>query len=174
LFFGFALTRVEATRRAALLGLCQGLADTMVVIVHWVLWAAPLGVFALVLVVCATAGAGVLGALVGYIALLCGMYLAVTLLLYPVAVLFGGESLRRFAAGVLPAQVVAASTQSSLASLPAMLEGARERLGHPRGVVALVLPMAVSLFRITSPIQYLGAASFIAWIYGIDIGAMQM
>jgi len=144
------------------------------VIVHWVLWAAPLGVFALVLAVCARAGAGVLSALGWYIALLCAMYIAVTLLLYPVAVVFGGVHLRRFAAGLLPAQVVAASTQSSLASLPAMVESARDRLGQPRAVVALVLPMAVSLFRITSPIQYIGAASFVAWIYGIDVPAAQI
>ena len=35
----------------------------MIVIVRWVLWAAPLGVFALVLAVCARVGLGMLGAL---------------------------------------------------------------------------------------------------------------
>src|SRR5690606_16110352 len=33
---------------------------------------------------------------------------------------------------------------------------------------SLVLPMAVSLFRITSPIQYMATACFIAWAFGID------
>ncbi len=171
LFFGFALTRIETQRRARMVEFFQTLADTMIVIVQWVLWAAPLGVFALILAVCARAGASVLSALGWYVALLCAMYIAVTLMLYPVAVIFGGERLRRFAVGILPAQIVAASTQSSLASLPAMVESARDRLGHPRAVAALVLPMAVSLFRITSPIQYLGAASFVAWIHGIDVSA---
>ncbi|MBO9663772.1 cation:dicarboxylase symporter family transporter [Dokdonella sp.] len=174
LFFGFALTRIEASRRARMIELFQSLADTMIVIVRWVLWAAPLGVFALVLAVCARAGHGVLGALGGYIAMQCTMYLLATVLLYPVAVVFGGESLRRFAAGLLPAQVVAASTQSSLASLPAMLDSATSRLGHPRPVAALVLPMAVSLFRLTSPMQYIGSAVFVAWIYGIDVPPAQL
>ena len=169
LFFGFALTRIEAARRARMVEFFQTIADTMIVIVRWVLWAAPLGVFALVLAVCARAGSGVISALGWYIALQCSMYIAITLMLYPVAVLFGGERLRQFAAGILPAQIVAASTQSSLASLPAMVESARMRLGHPPAVAALVLPMAVSLFRITSPMQYLGAAAFVAWIYGIDV-----
>ena len=159
LFFGFALTRIEVQRRALLIEFFQGIADIMIVIVRWVLWAAPLGVFALILAVCAKAGSSVLSALGWYVGLLCTMYIAVTLLLYPIAVIFGGQNLRRFASGILPAQVVAASTQSSLASLPAMVESARDRLGHPRAVAALVLPMAVSLFRITSPIQYIGAAS---------------
>ena len=70
--------------------------------------------------------------------------------------------------------MVAASTQSSLASLPAMLESARERLGLPRAVAALVLPMAVTLFRITSPVQYIVAAAFVAWAYGIELTALQL
>ena len=55
-----------------------------------------------------------------------------------------------------------------------MIESARGRLDHPPAVAALVLPMAVSLFRITSPVQYIGAASFIAWIHGIDVPAAQL
>ena len=174
LFFGFALTRIAADRRARMLELLQGLADAMIVIVRWVLWAAPAGVFALVLAVCATAGSSIVSALGWYIALQCTMYLTITALLYPTVVVFGGESLRRFASGILPAQVVAASTQSSLASLPAMIDSARSRLGHPTASVALVLPLAVSLFRITSPMQYLGAASFVAWIHGVDVATVQV
>ena len=74
---------------------------------------------------------------------------------------WGGERIRSFAAAILPAQVVAASTQSSLASLPAMLEIAQRRLGYSPQITALVLPMAVSLFRINSPVQYVSAAAFL-------------
>ncbi|HZX79313.1 dicarboxylate/amino acid:cation symporter [Lysobacter sp.] len=173
LFFGFALTRIEAGRRARLLELVQGIADVMIVIVHWVLWVAPIGVFALVLAVCARVGHGMIGAFGWYIAILCTMYLCATALMYPIAVIAGRERLHRFATAIAPAQVVAASTQSSLASLPAMIESSRERLGHPLSVTSLVLPMAVSLFRITSPIQYLGVAAFIAWAYGVDLSVAQ-
>jgi len=174
LFFGFALTRIEAGRRARLLELVQSIADVMVVIVRWVLWAAPVGVFALVLAVCARVGHGMIGAFGWYIAILSAMYLCATALMYPIAVIAGGERVRRFAAAIVPAQAVAASTQSSLASLPAMIESSRVRLGHPLSVTSLVLPMAVSLFRITSPMQYIGVASFVAWAYGIDLSAAQM
>jgi proton glutamate symport protein len=174
LFFGFALMRIESQARARVVGFFQAVADAMIVIVRWVLWVAPLGVFALILVVCATAGASMLSALGLYILLQCSLYLSVTLMLYVVARVFAGESLRRFAAGILPAQVIAASTQSSLASLPAMLDSAENRLGYPRATTALVLPMAVSLFRITSPVQYVGVAAFIAWAYGIDLTATQL
>ena len=174
LFFGFALTRIEEERRVALLRVVQGVADTMIVIVHWVLAVAPIGVFALALAVTATVGHSVLTALGVYIALLIVMYVVVTLLMYPVAMLAGRERLGRFASAIVPAQAIAASTQSSLASLPAMLECARARLGYGVAVPALVLPMAVSLFRITSPVQYISVAAFIAWAYGMPIDTVTM
>ena len=170
LCFAFALTRIDAARRKHIVAFAQAVADAMIVIVHWVLLFGPIGVFALILPVSAEAGAGVLGALGIYILMQCLLYLGITGVLYAVACVGGGESLRRFASAILPAQAVAASTQSSLASLPAMLDVTTKTLGYPTRVTALVLPMAVSLFRITSPIQYLGVATFIAWSFGIELG----
>lgn len=174
LFFGFAVARIQEGRRKLLLEGVQAIADVMIVIVRWVLWAAPVGVFALVLAVCARVGGGMLGAFGTYIGLQVALYLTMTLLLYPVAVFAGREKLRRFASAILPAQTIAASTQSSLASMPAMIESAGTRLGYPLHVTSLVLPMAVSLFRITSPMQYVGVAAFIAWAYGVDLTAAQL
>lgn len=174
LFFGFALTRIEKPRRDLVVDFFQAIADAMIVIVRWVLWAAPVGVFALVLAVCAQSGLSMVSALGVYILLQCVLYLSVTLMMLPVAIFWGGERIRSFAAAILPAQVVAASTQSSLASLPAMLEIAQRRLGYSPQVTALVLPMAVSLFRINSPVQYVSAAAFIAWAYGIDLSVAQL
>ncbi|EIL93449.1 dicarboxylate/amino acid:cation symporter [Rhodanobacter spathiphylli] len=174
LFLGFALTRIESARRAMLVEFFQAIADAMIVIVRWVLWVAPLGVFALILSVCARSGLGMLSALGVYVLVECLLYLSVTVMMLPVALFFGGERLRRFVPALVPAQVVAISTQSSLASLPAMLESADRRLGYPKQVAALVLPMAVSLFRLTSPVQYVTSAVFIAWAYGVDLSTAQL
>jgi Na+/H+-dicarboxylate symporter len=174
LFLGFALTRLAPERRALLVEFFQAIADAMIVIVRWVLWIAPLGVFALILSVCARSGLGMLSALGVYVLVECLLYLSVTVMMLPLAVIFGGERLRRFALALVPAQVVAISTQSSLASLPAMLESADRRLGYPKQVAALVLPMAVSLFRLTSPVQYMTSAVFIAWAYGVDLSTAQL
>lgn len=173
LFFGFALTKIEAHRHERLLELVQAIADVMIIIVRWVLAVAPIGVFALVLAVTAQAGAVTLRALGIYIAMLCVLYLVATAILYPVVRLWTGRSITSFASSIFPAQAVAMSTQSSLASLPAMIEVSDRKLGIPLPMVSLVLPMAVSLFRLTSPIQYIGVAAFVAWSYGIDIGPLQ-
>src|SRR5690606_10638855 len=155
LFFGFALTRIEAAQRTQVVGFFKAVSEAMIVIVRWVLWAAPVGIFALVLSLTARAGLGVLQALGIYVLLECALYVLAVVLLVAVAITVGKRRFGHFMGGLVPVQAVAASTQSSLATLPAMLDSAQNRLGIPARVSGLVLPMAVSLFRITSPIQYI-------------------
>lgn len=174
LFFGFALTRIEASRAARLTEVVQAVADTMIVIVRWVLAVAPIGVFALVFAVTAKTGLDMVSALAIYIAVSIVLYVLATLSMYVVVFVAGRDRVSAFARGIIPAQTVAVSTQSSLASLPAMLQVAAKSLGHPLRVPSLVLPMAVSLFRLTSPVQYIVVASFIAWTQGVHLGPVQM
>jgi Na+/H+-dicarboxylate symporter len=90
------------------------------------------------------------------------------------AVIFGRVSLGRFARAAAPAQVVAFSTQSSLASLPVMVERSVDMLGVKRATAGLVLPLAVAVFRITSPVANLGVAIYCAQLFGIEPSAGQL
>jgi Na+/H+-dicarboxylate symporter len=172
LFFGFALTRIKAEHGKLLGDFFQALVEVMLQIVHWVIWIAPLGVFALAFVVAARSGIAAAGALAHYLVLLVLIQVLLILLLYPLTVLAAGLGLRQFARAVAPAQAVATSTQSSLASLPAMLESA-ERLGIPPQVTGLVLPMAVSLFRITGPAANLAVVLYSASLFGVELSLAQ-
>jgi Na+/H+-dicarboxylate symporter len=174
LFVGFAVTRIESVRRRRLVDFFQAVLDTMMVIVGWILWLAPAGVFALTLPIGARLGVGVLGAVASFVVVTSLTCILITAALYPVAALWGGVSIAGFARAIAPAQTVAFSTQSSLASLPAMLDASQNRLGLPAHVAAVVLPLAVSLFRITSPAAYLVAAAFSAWLYGITLSPVQL
>src|SRR5690606_32769493 len=69
---------------------------------------------------------------------------------------------------------VAISTQSSLASLPAMLAGARTQLALPERVLDISLPLAVSMFRITSPLFNLAIVIFTAHVSGVELDATRM
>ena len=168
--FGFAATRLRADLRRSLSTFFEAVAEAMVVIVHWVLLAAPIGVFALALGVGLRAGLGVAGTLGHYIAIVCLSQLGLILLTYAVAVTFGRISLSRFAQAVAPAQVVAFSTQSSLASLPAMVDRARTALGVRASTAGLVLPLAVAVFRLTSPVANLAVCLYVAQLNGIELG----
>lgn len=167
--FGFATTRLSARLRQPLTVFFEAVAETMIVIVHWVLLAAPVGVFALSLGVGLRAGLGAAGVLGHYIAIVVLALVGLILLTYVVAVLWGRVSLGRFARAAAPAQVVAFSTQSSLACLPVMVERARDRLGVSAATAGLVLPLAVAVFRITSTVANLAVCIYVAHLYGIPL-----
>jgi Na+/H+-dicarboxylate symporter len=165
--FGFAVTRLREDSRDRLVAFFRAAADTMIVIVGWVLWAAPAGVFALAVGVGARAGLGAAGVLAHYIAIVSLTITGVIAIAYVLATTLARVSIGAFAAAIAPAQAVAISTQSSLASLPAMIEAARKSLRTPAQIVDLALPLAVAVFRLTSPVANLAVAFFIAALYGV-------
>ena len=172
--FGFAATRLPVAQRLVLTNFFTAMAEAMVVIVHWVLLLAPIGVFALALGVGRQAGVGAAGLLAQY-AVTVALVIAIAIIAIYVVVAFRSRiGVRAFAVAVAPVQVVAASTQSSLATLPAMIECARERLQVTPRVAHLVLPLAVAVFRYTSPLGNLGVCFFIAAMYGIEPSLLQM
>jgi Na+/H+-dicarboxylate symporter len=173
LILAFAITRLPPGSRSHLTATFQALTEAMLVIIGWVLKLAPIGVFALAFGVGARTGSAAFGALLHYIAMVSAIGFIVLLAAYPVAVAGGRVSLGRFARAVAPAQAVAFSTQSSLASLPAMLE-ASEELGARPATAGIVLPMAVAIFRATSPAMNLAVALYVAHLLGIAIGPGQL
>lgn len=170
--FAFAVTRLPADQRKTLTDFFQAVADAMLVIIGWILWLAPVGVAALAFVVGARAGTGAVGALLHYILIVSAVGATISLIAYPVALIGGRRGLMAFARAVAPAQAVAASTQSSLASLPAMLRGAAT-LGVPVETSGVVLPLAVAVFRVTAPPMNLAVMLYIAHWYGIALTPMQ-
>lgn len=167
-FFGFAASRLNDRLRLPLMTFFEAVGETMIIIVRWVLKAAPIGVFALAMGVGLTSGTSAAGVLLHYIAVISIACTGAGLIFYPLVIIFGKVSLGRFARAAAPAQVVAFSTQSSLASLPVMVERAVDALGVKRATAGLVLPLAVAIFRITSPVANLGVALYCAHLFGIE------
>ncbi len=174
LVFALATTRLPAEKRALVTGFFDAVADAMLVVVRWVLAATPIGVFALAAAMGAELGLGVVGPVAWYVVVLCGMLLACTLLLYPVAALWGRIPLRSFARAAAPGQAMAIATRSSLASLPAMLEGVRAEWGERPATTGFVLPLCVATFKVTTPIADLVGPLFLAQLYGVELSAMQV
>ncbi|WP_426168694.1 dicarboxylate/amino acid:cation symporter [Sandarakinorhabdus sp. DWP1-3-1] len=168
MFMGFALSRIDAPLREALLAVFKGLAQAMLVIVGWVLWLAPIGVFALAIGVGLTAGVGAAGVLLHYMVMVIGACLLGIALAYAAAALAGRLSPLAFGRAALPAQVVAMSTQSSLASLPAMIAAAAP-LGVDRAAAGIVLPLAVSIFRMSSAAANIAVAIYLGHVHGVEL-----
>ena len=171
---GAAATRVPADLRSGLIGFFRGVAGAMLVIVGWVIAVAPVGVFALAIGLAARIGLAAIGVIAWYIVILTGVIILVTVLLYGVAAIGGGVSLSRFARAVAPGQVVAFSARSSLAALPALVEGARRWLVLPLVVTSFVLPLAVSTLRLSTPIMWSITLPFLARLYGVELGYAEL
>jgi proton glutamate symport protein len=169
-----AIARGTPAARAALVGFFQALGDAMLVLVRWVVLVAPIGIFALVLPLSAHAGAALAGAIGFYIVAYSLVSIAMALLFYPVVAIFGGIPVRTFARAVLPPQLIAFSSSSSVASLPALVESAEDALGLPKEVTGFVLPLAISTFKLAGPSSWTVGAVFIGWFYGVPLHAPQL
>lgn len=174
LLFALATTRTAGEDRRALVAFFRALGNAMLVLVRWVLAVAPIGVFALAYVLASRMGAAAAGAIGFFIVVFSLAMILCTLALYPLVSLAAGIPVRQFARAILPAQVVAASARSSLAALPAMLEAADTKLRLATRVSGLVLPLAVSTFKLNSGAGTLLSAAFIARLYGVDLSVAQL
>lgn len=170
-FFAMAVNRLPDEKRLPLAALFQGLSAAMLTFIRWILIGTPVGVFALTYPTALRAGLGAAGMLGAFIVLVSALLLLATLLLYPVTALLGRTPMRTFARAVAPAQLVAISTRSSIASLPALIEGATQHLRLPATATAFVLPLTVAIFKINRTISSTAKLLFLAHVYDVPLSA---
>jgi proton glutamate symport protein len=171
--FALAVGFISETGRRSLVTFFEAVGDALLVVIAWVLWIAPLGVFALALVVGSAAGGSAFAGLGHYIILISVVGILVTLAAYPLAIVLGRIAPVDFVRAMIPPQAVAISTRSSLASLPAMLDAARV-LRIREEVADVSLPIAVALFRATGPAMNVAVPFYVAHWLGIQPTLAQM
>ena len=171
--FAFAISRIGSAERATLSGFFKALGDAMLVVIGWVLALAPIGVFALGYALAIKAGVAAFGGLVHYVLMLSAIGVCTIILGLLLAVFVVGVPLPRFVRAMVPTFAVAISTQSSLASLPAMLKSSEE-LGVDPKKADVVLPLAVALFRFTSPAMNLAVVVYVAWLFNVELTPWEM
>ncbi|WP_028575261.1 dicarboxylate/amino acid:cation symporter [Desulfonatronovibrio hydrogenovorans] len=169
LFLGVAISLV-GKKAEPVKNFFDGFAEVMYKITGIVMQVAPYGVFALIVPVVATNGPAVLlplGKVIGV------MYLAViihALIVYTLVIKgFTKITLPEFYKGILPAQLIAFSTCSSGATLPATIKCTQENLGVSRGTASFVLPLGATINMDGSAIYQGVAALFVAQVYALDL-----
>jgi Na+/H+-dicarboxylate symporter len=166
LALGAALTRLPPESRTPVVAFFRGIADAMLELVRLVLRLAPVGVFALAAPLAARLGVAAAEPLAYYVAVSSGLMTFFTLVvLYPLAMVGGRLSLPRFARAVAPAQAVAFSSRSTMATLPAMMDAAK-RLDLAPAAAPFLVPLAASIFRFGSAVGQTVGVVFAAQLYG--------
>ena len=171
--FALALGAISGAGRQSVVSLFEAVADALLVIIRWVLWIAPLGVFALAFTVGSAAGGSAFTGLGHYVFVISVVGVLVTLAAYPLAVIGGRVPIARFARGMIAPLAVAISTRSSLASLPAMLTASRQ-IGVSEQVADVTLPISVALFRATGPAMNVAVAFYVAHWLALEPSVGQM
>jgi Na+/H+-dicarboxylate symporter len=171
IFFAMAM-RALPERSKAILHLVDDLACVMLKVTHYVMYFAPLAVFAALLATTAKNGLEVIGKLAEFVG---GFYLAL-FILWSVLIALGFYVLRKRCNKLLQLirepLVIAFSTSSSEAAFPKLLE-ALERFGVSTRVAGFVLPLGYS-FNLDGSMMYTTFATiFIAQVYGIDMPLAQ-
>jgi proton glutamate symport protein len=169
-----AIRQLPDDRRQPLHHGFESLAAAMMILVRWLLALTPVGVFALSYALGRETGFEAAGVLGGLVILQCGVMSLCVLLLYPVSALAGRVSLVAFARAVAPAQLIALSTRSSIAALPALVEGGRTHLRLPESATSFVLPLTVSVFKLNRTISACSKLLFLAYVYGVPLSAAKM
>jgi proton glutamate symport protein len=171
--FALGASRIADEQRRTLVRFFQAVDAAISLLLAWIVALSPYGVFALCLGLAMKVGAGIVSAL-GYYVLVASIALILcTAALYIVVALGARISPRRFAQACAPAQIVALSTHSSAASLPAMIEGAGQ-LDLPPAATGFILPLSLAVFKYSSPVWFIVATCFVSRLYGIPIEPSRM
>jgi Na+/H+-dicarboxylate symporter len=167
--FALGASRIPRTLREPLVNLFRAVDAAISVLLHWIVALAPYGVFALGLGLAMRVGAGIVTALAYYIVVSSVALVVFTGALYVLVYLGAGVPFGRFARAAAPAQVVAFGTHSSMASFPAMLEGAETSLKLSPTATGFVLPLSLAVFKYSGPIWFVVVTFFVGRLYDITV-----
>jgi Na+/H+-dicarboxylate symporter len=173
IIFGAALTLVRADRRDAMLLFFNGINDTVMVIIDWVMRLAPYAVFALVGAIVSRFGTDLLTSLLVYSLVVVGGLLLHVVITYA----FLARTVAKvrpltFFKRIIEAPLVAFSTSSSSATLPVTMETAQEKVGVSREVSSFVLPLGATINMDGTALYQAVAVMFIAQIYAVPMDIM--
>jgi len=175
---GIALLKIAPERAAPVLNVFQGLNELVIQVVHFIMWFAPLGVFALMSDTLLTIGTDqpdhvlhllkALGFYMGTVVL--GLVLQ-TAVVYPTLLrTLTRVSIRRFFQAISPAQLLGFSTSSSAATLPVTMDCCTKRLGVDKETSSFVLPLGATINMDGTALYQAVAAIFIAQAMNVSLG----
>jgi len=155
----------------------EGLNDAMMVMVHWIMWFAPVGVFALIASRLGAAGGGEafmvqLAGLARYTLAVISGLLSHAIILCALLAILARRRIAEFLHHVGAALMTAFSTASSSATLPVTMEGVAAA-GVDQQARRFVLPLGATINMDGTALYEAVAVLFIAQAYHMDLGLGQ-
>jgi Na+/H+-dicarboxylate symporter len=171
LLFAIALTRLPEARLGTVREVFQAAHDAMMEVTKWIMALAPIGVFALIVPVVYSTGAGLFAQLGKYFFTVLAGLLVHMFVVLPLLVRFIGKSdpwahIR----AMRPALLLAFSTASSSGTLPVTMRCVEEGSGASQRVSSFVLPLGATVNMDGTALYECVAVIFVAQVMGIQMG----
>lgn len=170
LFFGLCLSKVSDEKQKPIIDLLETVNETLIKMIEKILLLAPLGVFALMANSIALFGINIL-LLVTKLFLVFSLALGLIhfIMLPGFVKLFTGISPIKFIKKTAPAQILAFSTASSMATLPVNTECCK-KLGVKNSTASFILPLGATVNMNGNAMLYGLVTMFFAQMFGVDLG----
>lgn len=170
IIFGLALVSIPPAKSAPLLELLGSLQSVVMRVVGWVMHLAPYAVFGFMAQLAMQTG---LEALVGIGVYVATILAGLTILMgvyCGIAFFIGGISPWRFLAAAREVQLLAFSTNSSVAVMPVTMRTAEEKLNVRPSTAQFVIPIGATV-NMDGTALFQGAATlFLTQVYGLEVG----
>lgn len=173
LFFGLLGVAARARRAQVLVDFAESLQAVMLRYAGYVMWLAPYGMVAAVLVVVLDGGWRNAVLLGRFVATALAAQLFFGVVVYGAVIALAKIPLGRFLRCSAGALGLAVTTTSSAAALPKALEG-MERFGVRREILAVVMPLGLSFNLCGSNIQLMMGVLFAAQAVGVELDWRQV
>jgi Na+/H+-dicarboxylate symporter len=168
--FGFYLARIPQPQQGTVFGFWQGIFQIMMRMTSFVMLLAPIGVFALIAKVIATAGFAAVKPLVLFaLCVLGGLFIFAVIALPVLLTLVARVNPWRLYPAMAPALLTAFSTASSSATLPLSLQCLERRANVSERIAGFVMPLGASMNHAGSALYECAAAMFICQAYGLHL-----
>ncbi len=178
IMLGIALLKIPPRKSRPVVLFFEGINDAIIELIRFIMNLAPIGVFSLIasLLVEVVGDSKpseifeILYALLWYVVTVILGLVCMTFIVYPIMLrLFTRMSYIQFFKGIYPAQLVAFTTSSSSATLPATMERVEKHLGISEEISGFVLPLGATV-NMDGTALYQGIAIvFIAQALGIEL-----
>ncbi len=175
LFVGFAMSLLPKDKKEFMGKVFDYFTEIFIQIMMFIMYIAPIGVFALMADATGTFGYDVLVKIFYLIGLYIAVLAIVTYVMIggTVAVFSKCTTYKEFFKSMWKVQLFAFSTASSMATLPLNMRTTEEELHVSKETTSFALPLGATINMNGNAAYYAMAACFIAQMYGIDLSMQQ-
>lgn len=170
LLFGVAITRLPEAQGGQLADFFQSLNDVMIILTRWVMFTAPVGIFALIVPVIFDTGIELFAKMGLYFSTVLGalgihFFISLPLLL----LVMGRVNPLAHLGAMKTALLMAFSTSSSSATLPVTLRNVQENSGVSKRTASFTLPLGATVNMDGTALYECVAVIFVAQVMGISL-----